>query len=90
MAQHDVAYFREQGQNLVVVMVHWADIQSIRSRGHVRLRQTACRKCWPCGENCHLLAIRWTSALFGLPDLVRFLAKVPYYRIPWNRKLMIP
>jgi hypothetical protein len=90
MAEHDVAYFREQGQNLVVVMVRWADVQSKGESAvldYVRYHAT----------NAGLVgqtAICWESGgrpyYYGPPDLVRFLSSVPYILVPWNHRLVIP
>ncbi len=90
MATHDVAYFREQGQSLVVVMVHWADVQSKGKQvmlDHIRLHA---RNAGLVGKT----AICWKSGsrpqYFGPSDLVRFLARIPYNRLPWNHRLTIP
>ena len=89
MAAHDVAYFREQGQSLGAVMVHWADVQSREKQAmldYVRLH----------ANNAGLVgktAICWMSGsrpqYFGPPDLVRFLVRIPYNRLPWNCRLTI-
>jgi hypothetical protein len=89
MSQHDVAYFHEQGQNLVVIMVHASDVQAKGPETVWRAMQLHARNaglvgktaiCWKSGSN-----IRY----YGPQALTRFLSRVPYFRIPWNRKLTI-